>query len=140
MQLDEKLRRMNVNRNLRSTRIGIIRELHTCAPYTVYAYKGTVYRHRTPIAIARRGTTRRVSVSCGLCSPASTVGRAPTDAARNRLGSMSPSCAGDSMPGSFYFAVSSRRPSHAFHRRKRSRAVLRYVHSVKWFSYSAIIM
>lgn len=32
---------------------------------------------------------------------------------RNRLGSMSPSCAGDSMPGSFYFVVLSRLPSHA---------------------------
>lgn len=32
---------------------------------------------------------------------------------RNRLGSMSPSCAGDSMPGSFYFAVLSRLPFHA---------------------------
>jgi hypothetical protein len=137
MQLDGKLRKMNVNRSLRSTRIGIIRELHTCAPHTRIRvrYTGTA----TPVAIARRGTARRVSVSSGLCSPASTVGRAPTDAARNRLGSMSPSCAGDSMPGSFYFAVSSRRPSHAFHRRKRRRAVLRYVHSVNRFSYFAII-
>lgn len=32
---------------------------------------------------------------------------------RNRLGSMSPSCAGDSMPGSLYFAVLSRLPFHA---------------------------
>lgn len=32
---------------------------------------------------------------------------------RNRLGSMSPPCAGDSMPGSLYFAVLSRLPFHA---------------------------
>lgn len=51
--------------------------------------------------------------------------RAPTDAARNRLGSMSPSCAGDSMPESFYFAVSSRLPSHAFHRIENGAATLR---------------
>lgn len=83
----------------------------------------------------RNGAVCRVSVSGGLCSPASAVGQAPTDAACNRLGSMSPSCAGDSMPGSFYFAVSSRRPFHTFHYRKaeaREHAALGHVHSARW--------
>jgi len=66
-------------------------------------------------AYSNRATRNGVPGLCsgGLCSPASAVGQ--TDAARNRLGSMSPSCAGDSMSGSFYFAVSSRRSFHAFH-------------------------
>lgn len=114
-------------------RIGIIREWHTCTPYKRTVLQAT---QLPPIAIAERCAG---SVSGGLCSPASAVGQAPTDAARNRLGSMSPSCAGDSMPGSFYFAVSSRRPFHAFHCRKaeaREHAALGHVHSARWLSFA----
>lgn len=87
----------------------------------VYRIHASAYGIQTPqllpITIAR-GTERRVGflLAVRICSPASAAGRTSTDTARNRLGSMSPSCAGDSMPGSFYFTVSSRLPFYAFHR------------------------
>lgn len=62
---------------------------------------------------------RWVSVSGGLCSPASAVGPRASDAGpRNRLGSMSPSCAGDSMPGSPFTSQSRHAvpPSHTLRR------------------------